>query len=162
MEPATESPLLLPANEHKQLIVIDFEYSSANTRGLEFANHFVSPLTQLPIPTDANCNRPSGATTTTTKSAHGLATTATTRHRSSSTISCRPTLPTDLLAPADLFHLYPRRLFALALLLRLHHWTWTMCQKDPAHGFHKMSSLRRLNLTQRCDSSCSRPGCGGR
>ncbi|OQE38653.1 hypothetical protein PENCOP_c008G05754 [Penicillium coprophilum] len=40
MEPATESPLLLPANEHKQLIVIDFEYSSANTRGLEFANHF--------------------------------------------------------------------------------------------------------------------------
>ncbi|KXG46349.1 Choline/ethanolamine kinase [Penicillium griseofulvum] len=40
MEPATESPLLLPANEHKQLIVIDFEYSSANTRGFEFANHF--------------------------------------------------------------------------------------------------------------------------
>ncbi|KAJ5788981.1 uncharacterized protein N7518_005992 [Penicillium psychrosexuale] len=40
MEPATESPLLLPANEHKQLIVIDFEYSSANTPGLEFANHF--------------------------------------------------------------------------------------------------------------------------
>lgn len=43
MEPATESPLLLPANEHKQLVVIDFEYSSANTPGLEFANHFVSP-----------------------------------------------------------------------------------------------------------------------
>jgi choline kinase len=32
--------LLLPANSHKQLVVIDFEYSSANTRGLEFANHF--------------------------------------------------------------------------------------------------------------------------
>lgn len=32
--------MLLPANSHKQLIVIDFEYSSANTRGLEFANHF--------------------------------------------------------------------------------------------------------------------------
>ncbi|KAJ5314576.1 Phenylalanyl-tRNA synthetase [Penicillium atrosanguineum] len=40
MEPASESPLLLPANEHKQLVVIDFEYSSANTPGVEFANHF--------------------------------------------------------------------------------------------------------------------------
>ncbi|KAJ5161896.1 hypothetical protein N7492_007288 [Penicillium capsulatum] len=40
MEPATESPLLLPANEHKRLVVIDFEYSSANTPGHEFANHF--------------------------------------------------------------------------------------------------------------------------
>ncbi|KAJ5901668.1 hypothetical protein N7495_002196 [Penicillium taxi] len=40
MEPATESPLLLPANKHKQLVVIDFEYSSANTAGFEFANHF--------------------------------------------------------------------------------------------------------------------------
>ncbi len=38
--PAGESPLLLPANTHKQLVVIDFEYASANTRGLEFANHF--------------------------------------------------------------------------------------------------------------------------
>lgn len=34
------SPLLLPQNSHKQLIVIDFEYASANTPGLEFANHF--------------------------------------------------------------------------------------------------------------------------
>ncbi|EKD12305.1 uncharacterized protein L3040_000226 [Drepanopeziza brunnea f. sp. 'multigermtubi'] len=34
------SPLLLPENRHKQLIVIDFEYASANTPGLEFANHF--------------------------------------------------------------------------------------------------------------------------
>ncbi|KAF2874182.1 kinase-like domain-containing protein [Massariosphaeria phaeospora] len=38
--PAGESPLLLPANEHKQLIVIDFEYANANLPGLEFANHF--------------------------------------------------------------------------------------------------------------------------
>ncbi|KAF2660037.1 kinase-like protein [Lophiostoma macrostomum CBS 122681] len=38
--PAGESPLLLPANEHKQLVVIDFEYSNANLPGLEFANHF--------------------------------------------------------------------------------------------------------------------------
>ena len=42
LEPSGESPLLLPTNEHKQLVVIDFEYASANTRGLEFANHFVS------------------------------------------------------------------------------------------------------------------------
>ncbi|MCJ1251497.1 hypothetical protein MMC30_008731, partial [Trapelia coarctata] len=40
IEPSGESPLLLPANEHKQLVVIDFEYASANVRGLEFANHF--------------------------------------------------------------------------------------------------------------------------
>ncbi|KAJ9629519.1 hypothetical protein H2203_001893 [Taxawa tesnikishii (nom. ined.)] len=38
--PSGESPLLLPANTHKQLIVIDFEYANANTPGLEFANHF--------------------------------------------------------------------------------------------------------------------------
>lgn len=35
-----KSPLLQPANEHKQLIVIDFEYAAANVAGLEFANHF--------------------------------------------------------------------------------------------------------------------------
>ncbi|KAL8866509.1 MAG: hypothetical protein Q9174_006263, partial [Haloplaca sp. 1 TL-2023] len=40
IEPEGKSPLLLPANEHKQLIVIDFEYASANSPGLEFANHF--------------------------------------------------------------------------------------------------------------------------
>ncbi|EFR04116.1 choline kinase [Nannizzia gypsea CBS 118893] len=40
LEPSGESPLLLPANEHKQLIVIDFEYAAANMRGAEFANHF--------------------------------------------------------------------------------------------------------------------------
>ncbi|KAG9248660.1 choline kinase-like protein [Calycina marina] len=34
------SPLLLPQNTHKQLVVIDFEYACANTPGLEFANHF--------------------------------------------------------------------------------------------------------------------------
>ena len=38
--PTGESPLLLPANTHKQLVVIDFEYASANLAGLEFANHF--------------------------------------------------------------------------------------------------------------------------
>ncbi|KAL1840854.1 hypothetical protein VTJ49DRAFT_7697 [Mycothermus thermophilus] len=35
-----KSPLLHPANEHKQLVVIDFEYAAANVPGLEFANHF--------------------------------------------------------------------------------------------------------------------------
>lgn len=41
IQPSGESPLLIPANEHKQLVVIDFEYASANVPGLEFANHFV-------------------------------------------------------------------------------------------------------------------------
>ncbi|RAH87168.1 choline kinase [Aspergillus japonicus CBS 114.51] len=40
MEPSQESPLLRPENKHKQLVVIDFEYASANTPGFEFANHF--------------------------------------------------------------------------------------------------------------------------
>ncbi|KAK1244499.1 hypothetical protein MKX07_003298 [Trichoderma sp. CBMAI-0711] len=35
-----KSPLLQPANKHKQLVVIDFEYAAPNTAGLEFANHF--------------------------------------------------------------------------------------------------------------------------
>ncbi|KAK6540063.1 hypothetical protein TWF694_008893 [Orbilia ellipsospora] len=42
--PASKSPALLPVNAtptHRQsLIVIDFEYAGANTRGAEFANHF--------------------------------------------------------------------------------------------------------------------------
>ena len=41
IEPPGESPLLLPANVHKQLVVIDFEYANANVPGHEFANHFV-------------------------------------------------------------------------------------------------------------------------
>ena len=41
IQPSGDSPLLTPANEHKQLVVIDFEYASANVPGLEFANHFV-------------------------------------------------------------------------------------------------------------------------
>lgn len=53
MEPSQQSPLLLPENEHKQLVVIDFEYASANTRGLEFANHFVSPPTIGIVRTDS-------------------------------------------------------------------------------------------------------------
>lgn len=40
MDGSSPSPLLMPQNTHKQLVVIDFEYASANTPGLEFANHF--------------------------------------------------------------------------------------------------------------------------
>jgi choline kinase len=40
LKPTGQSPLLLPVNAHKQLIVIDFEYANANLPGLEFANHF--------------------------------------------------------------------------------------------------------------------------
>ncbi|ETN37560.1 uncharacterized protein HMPREF1541_07182 [Cyphellophora europaea CBS 101466] len=40
LTPSGESPLLKPSNHHKQIVVIDFEYSGQNTAGLEFANHF--------------------------------------------------------------------------------------------------------------------------
>ncbi|OAA61646.1 choline/ethanolamine kinase [Niveomyces insectorum RCEF 264] len=40
IRPDEKSPLLQPANEHKQLVVIDFEYAGANPPGVEFANHF--------------------------------------------------------------------------------------------------------------------------
>lgn len=36
-----KSPLLQPANKHKQLIVIDFEYAGPNVPGYEFSNHFI-------------------------------------------------------------------------------------------------------------------------
>jgi hypothetical protein len=92
MEPATQSPLLLPANEHKQLVVIDFEYSSANTPGFEFANHFVSPTFVLPWVSNrySNLYRLSGATTTTMNAGHGPVTLATTLSQRTSIDSCRP------------------------------------------------------------------------
>lgn len=69
MSPSGESPLLLPANEHKQLIVIDFEYANADLPGYEFANHFVSFLCPQCPPHcwfhDLCANRTNGATTTT-------------------------------------------------------------------------------------------------
>lgn len=40
LQPSGTSPLIQPSNQHKQLVVIDFEYASQNTVGLEFANHF--------------------------------------------------------------------------------------------------------------------------
>ncbi|KAK9470320.1 kinase-like domain-containing protein [Dipodascopsis tothii] len=36
----TGSPLLHPANEHRQLVVIDFEYANPNVRAYDIANHF--------------------------------------------------------------------------------------------------------------------------
>lgn len=38
--PPKGSPLLSPAFEHRQIVVIDFEYSGANTRGYDIVNHF--------------------------------------------------------------------------------------------------------------------------
>ncbi|ANB14739.1 bifunctional choline kinase/ethanolamine kinase CKI1 [Sugiyamaella lignohabitans] len=40
IEPPKGSPLLMPRNEHRQLVVIDFEYSSGNPRGFDISNHF--------------------------------------------------------------------------------------------------------------------------
>lgn len=40
LNPPGDSPLLQPANKHRQLVVIDFEYAGANSPGYEFANHF--------------------------------------------------------------------------------------------------------------------------
>ncbi|KAK9454075.1 kinase-like domain-containing protein [Dipodascopsis uninucleata] len=40
VDPPSGSPLLIPANEHKQIVVIDFEYASPNVRGYDIANHF--------------------------------------------------------------------------------------------------------------------------
>ena len=57
IEPSGTSPLLLPANEHKQLVVIDFEYANANTPGLEFANHFTEWCYNYHAPTYSHvCN----------------------------------------------------------------------------------------------------------
>lgn len=38
--PPPGSPLLRPQNEHRQIVVIDFEYSGANPRYFDIANHF--------------------------------------------------------------------------------------------------------------------------
>lgn len=40
LQPEDKSPLMQPVNQHKQLVVIDFEYANADPRGYEFANHF--------------------------------------------------------------------------------------------------------------------------
>ena len=48
MTPSGDSPLLTPANQHKRLLVIDFEYANANMQGYEFANHFVCSISLNP------------------------------------------------------------------------------------------------------------------
>lgn len=40
LQPEDKSPLLSAVNQHKQLVVIDFEYANADPRGYEFGNHF--------------------------------------------------------------------------------------------------------------------------
>lgn len=86
MMPEGESPLLLPANQHKQLVVIDFEYANANVPGLEFANHFVRPNLVTLVNKFAisehltNAYRLSGATTTMTPITPGLVRATTTQH----------------------------------------------------------------------------------
>lgn len=87
MKPEGESPLLLPANQHKQLVVIDFEYSNANVPGLEFANHFVRykcSVQHLPL---ANLYRPNGATTTTATTTPSHAQLTTTPRLRNNTVS---------------------------------------------------------------------------
>lgn len=46
VEPPKGSPLLSPQLEHRQLIVIDFEYSGPNLRAVDICNHFVSIVYQ--------------------------------------------------------------------------------------------------------------------
>jgi len=68
--------LLLPANEHRRLVVIDFEYANANTPALEFANHFVRVLSSSLSLSQliSLSHRPSGVTTTTIRNSRGLVT----------------------------------------------------------------------------------------
>lgn len=119
MEPATQSPLLLPANEHKQLVVIDFEYSSANTPGFEFANHFVSPTSILPLVLKrySNLCRLSGATTTTMKAGHGPVTPASTLSQKTSIDLCRPIWPIAQISAMELLH--HKQLQPCAVVMRL-------------------------------------------
>lgn len=99
MMPEGESPLLLPANQHKQLVVIDFEYANANLPGLEFANHFVSSLSSSFSNTSAfyidfthreliaDMSRPNGRIITTMQTHRGGATISTIQRSKSSIAS---------------------------------------------------------------------------
>lgn len=90
MEPSHESPLLRPENVHKQLVVIDFEYASANTPGIEFANHFVSQVFFNDIKSLTDPNRLNGVTTIMMRSGRGHATPAAIRIQNSSISSLKP------------------------------------------------------------------------
>ncbi|KAJ8102157.1 kinase-like domain-containing protein [Lipomyces tetrasporus] len=60
VEPPSGSPLLRPANEHKTLVVIDFEYASPNVRGYDIANHFcewMSDYHDPDRPQDIHCEK---------------------------------------------------------------------------------------------------------
>ncbi|OQV06376.1 hypothetical protein CLAIMM_10947 [Cladophialophora immunda] len=54
LQPSGTSPLLRPSNQHKQLVVIDFEYAAQNPVGLEFANHFTEWCYNYHNPPDKN------------------------------------------------------------------------------------------------------------
>lgn len=122
MKPEGESPLLLPANQHKQLVVIDFEYSNANVPGLEFANHFVRSVAQAPLLL-ADLYRLNGVTTTTTLTTHSPAQPTTTPLLKSSTASSEHTSSTlrDSLPQAELplILLHPTLALSLPLLALL-------------------------------------------
>ena len=60
-------------------------------------------MSSIAQPKGANCNRLSGAITTMTRNARGLATTVPTQHQSNNTNLCRPILLTDLVL-LELFH----------------------------------------------------------
>jgi len=51
LEPPKGSPLLQPQHEHRQLVVIDFEYSGPNPRALDIANHFCEWMYDYTHPT---------------------------------------------------------------------------------------------------------------
>lgn len=89
MEPSHESPLLRPENVHKQLVVIDFEYASANTPGIEFANHFVSRMFLNDWKSLADPYRLNGVTIIMIRSGRGHATPAAIRLQSNSISSLK-------------------------------------------------------------------------
>lgn len=51
LDPPKGSPLLRPQNEHRQLVVIDFEYSGPNNRAYDIANHFCEWMSDYHHPT---------------------------------------------------------------------------------------------------------------
>jgi len=59
MAPTGDSPLLLPMNTHRQLVVIDFEYASANPPGFEIANHFCEWMANYHAPVAPHQLQPS-------------------------------------------------------------------------------------------------------
>lgn len=53
-EPPRGSPLLIPQNQHRQICVIDFEYSGPNPRAVDIVNHFCEWMGDYHHPTQAH------------------------------------------------------------------------------------------------------------